>query len=144
MDELLEDLLGRLFGDLLDLDAAFLADHQHEPLARAIEDDAEVELALDLQPLLDQHALDDLPRRPGLVGDEVHAEDLLRGAERFVGALDDLDAAALAAAAGVDLRLDDDGAAAEPLRPPPVASAALKMTSPCGTGTPYFDRMAFA
>ena len=32
-----------------------------------------------------------------------------------VGALDDLDAAALAAAAGVDLRLDDDRAAAEPV-----------------------------
>ena len=36
-------------------------------------------------------------------------------AARLVGPLDDLDAAALAAAAGVNLRLDDDGAAAEPL-----------------------------
>ena len=37
----------------------------------------------------------------------------VRGLERRVRALDDLDAAALAAPAGVDLRLDDDGAAAE-------------------------------
>ena len=34
---------------------------------------------------------------------------------RLGRALGDLDAAALAAAAGVNLRLDDDGAAAEPL-----------------------------
>ena len=87
-----------------------------EPLARAIEHDAEVELAFDAQSLLDQHALDHLPRRAGLVGDEIHAEDLLRGAEGLVGALDNLDAAALAAAAGMNLRLDDNGAAAEPLR----------------------------
>ena len=41
----------------------FRADHQHRPLARAIEDDAEVQLALDLEPLLDEHALDALPAR---------------------------------------------------------------------------------
>ena len=86
-----------------------------EPLGGAIEDDAQVELALDLQALLDEHALHLLARRPGLVGDEVHAEDLLGGRARLVGPLHDLDAAALAAAAGVNLRLDDDGAAAEPL-----------------------------
>ena len=57
MDELLEDALGRLLGDLLDLHAAVRADHQHGPLGRAIEHDAEIELALDLQPLLDEHAL---------------------------------------------------------------------------------------
>ncbi len=48
-------------GDLLDLDAALLADHQHRLLAGAIEDDAEVELAFDLQALLDEDALDHLP-----------------------------------------------------------------------------------
>ena len=37
------------------------------------------------------------------------------GRLRLGRALDHLDAAALAAAAGVNLRLDDDGAAAEPL-----------------------------
>src|SRR5207244_3733312 len=44
--------------------------------------------------------------------DELHAEDLLRQlACLFGAALGDLDAAALAAAAGVDLRLDDDDVA---------------------------------
>ncbi len=49
--------------------------------------------------------------RAGLVGHERHAEHLARDALGLVGALDQLDAAALAAAAGVDLRLDDDRAA---------------------------------
>ncbi len=53
VDVFLEDLLGRLLGDLLDLDAAFLADHQREALARAIQHDAEVQLALDPEALLD-------------------------------------------------------------------------------------------
>ena len=52
--------------------------------------------------------LTSLPPGPGLVRDQVHAEDLLRGLARGGRALDHLHAAALAAAAGVDLRLDDD------------------------------------
>ena len=58
--------------------------------------------------LLDEQALDQLAARAGLVRDQVHAEDLLRGLARGRRALDDLHAAALAAAARVDLRLDDD------------------------------------
>ena len=57
------------------------------------------------------------PCGPGLVGDELHAEDLRRRARRPRRAsLRELDAAALAAAAGVDLRLDDPDRAAELLR----------------------------
>jgi hypothetical protein len=115
VDVLLEDLLGGLLGDLLDLDSTFRTDHQHQPLARAIEDDAQVELADDLEALLDENAPHDLPGRPRLVGDEVHAEDLRGGRLRLGRPLDHLDAAALAAAPGVNLCLDDDGAPAEPL-----------------------------
>ena len=43
----------------------------------AVEHDAQVELALDLEALLDEDALDLLPVRSRLVGDEVHAEHLL-------------------------------------------------------------------
>ena len=88
-------------------------DHQDGPLGRAIDDEAEVQLARDLEALLDEHAADDPALGPGLVRDERHAEHGLRGGARGVRALDDLDAAALAAAAGVNLRLDDDRAAAE-------------------------------
>ena len=56
------------------------------------------------------------PAGPGLVGDELHAEDLFRLVLHLVERPRDLDAAALAAAAGVDLRLHDPDRAAELLR----------------------------
>jgi hypothetical protein len=45
------------------------------------------------------------------VGDELHADDLVGGLASLVGGVGELDAAALAAAAGVDLGLDGDGGA---------------------------------
>ena len=83
---------------------------------RAIDEDAQIELALDLQPFLDQHAADLLAFGPGLMRDQRHAEHLLGELLGFVGRLGELDAAALAAAAGVNLRLDDDDVAAEAAR----------------------------
>ena len=77
----------------------------------AIDDHADVELAGDVDALLDEEALDLLALGAGLVRDELHAEDGARLALRVDEALGDLDAAALAAAAGVDLRLDDDDVA---------------------------------
>ena len=115
IDVLLENPVGRLFRDLLDLDAALGTGHQHGHLRGAVDDDAEVELALDLEPLLDQHPRHLLTARAGLVGDQVHADDLLGCRTRLVRVLDDLDAATLAAAARVNLRLDHRDAAAEPL-----------------------------
>ncbi len=113
VDERLEDALRRLFGDLLDLDAAVRAHHQHGPLGRAVDHEAQVQLAGDLEAFFDEHAADDPALRPGLVGDQRHAEHGVRGGLRSVRALDDLDAAALAAATGVNLCFDDDRAAAE-------------------------------
>ena len=46
--------------------------------------------------------------------DEPHADHVARDPARLVRALGELDAAALAPAAGMNLRLDDDRAAAEP------------------------------
>ena len=46
-----------LFGDLLDLDAALFADHQDDALRGAIEDETEIELAVDGEAFLDQQAL---------------------------------------------------------------------------------------
>ena len=82
---------------------------------RAVDQDAQIELALDLEPFLDEHAADLLALGAGLMRDQRHADHLLRELLGFVGRLGDLDAAALAAAAGVDLRLDDGDVAAEPL-----------------------------
>ena len=112
-----DDLLGRLGGDLLDLDAALGRRHEGDAPAVAVDDGAEVELARDVETLLDVEAAHLLPLGARLVGDELHAEDLLGELPRLGGAaLGDLDAAAFAAAAGVDLRLDDDDGAARLLR----------------------------
>ena len=62
-----------------------------------------------------EHAADLLALGSGLVRDQRHADHLLRELLDFVGRPGDLDAAALAAAAGVNLRLDDGHAAAEAL-----------------------------
>src|SRR5207237_6991904 len=112
--EFLEDSLRRVFGDLLDLDAAFGADHEHGTLGRAVDHETEIQLALDLESPFDEHALDLLALRSGLVGDQVHPDHLLRRGLRVIGSCHDLDAAALPASTGVNLRLDDNGAAAEP------------------------------
>src|SRR5262249_12431079 len=111
IDRLLQDLLGMLGGDLFDLHAALgRRHHGHAPRA-AVDHHADVELARDVDALLDEEALHALALGPGLMGHEVHAVDgarLLLGVDEVLG---DLDAAALAAAAGVDLRFDDDDVA---------------------------------
>ena len=106
IDEGLVDLLRRGGGHLLDVDAAGLAGHDHRAAAAAVDHDAQIELALGLDLLLDQHPLDDAPLGAGLVGDQAHADDLAGGVLGLGGRVGQLDAAALAAAAGVDLGLD--------------------------------------
>ena len=66
VDERLENLVRGLGGDFLNLDAALLAHHQHRLLGRPVDDQAQVELAGDLQAFFDQHALDDAAFRAGL------------------------------------------------------------------------------
>ena len=143
IDELLEDPLGRFGGDLLDLHAAVRARHHTGCSLDAIDDEAEVQLALDLQPLLDEHAPDYLPFGPGLVGHERHAEHSLGGRSRLLRTLGDLDAAAFAAAAGMNLRLDDRHAAAEAVGDS-LRVSRVEHDFARGTGTPYFARSAFA
>ena len=138
VDDLLEDLLRVLGGDLLDLHAAFGRRHDDDAAGAAVDDHAEVELARDVDALLDEQALDHLALGPGLVRDELHAEDLLRRLARVGGALGDLHAAALAAAAGVDLRLDDDDLVAGLLldRARRASASSIMHGLPLGTGTP--------
>jgi hypothetical protein len=61
-------------------------------------------------------AVDLLAVRAGLMGDQHGAEQALRLRPHLVDRLDHLDAAGLAAAAGVDLRLDDPDRSAELVR----------------------------
>jgi hypothetical protein len=103
-------------GDLLDFDAAFLTRHDHGFLRGSIEHDSEIQLTRDLEALFDEHALDHTAFGPGLIRYEAHAEHLRRGVADLGWALHDLDAATLASAAGMNLRLHDSDAATQPLR----------------------------
>ncbi len=76
---------------------------------RAVEDDAEVELALYGKGLLDEHLSNDAALGAGLVRDEAHADHVARDGRGFGGVLCDLYAAAFAAAASVYLGLDNYG-----------------------------------
>ena len=96
--------LGALDRELLDLHAALDAAQRQVRAVRAIQQHREVVLLVDAGALGDHDALDD-------VALDVEAEDRLRRLVRLVGGLGDLHAARLAAAAGLDLRLDDDHAA---------------------------------
>ncbi len=79
---LLEDGVRVFFGDLFDLHAAGGGGHEDELSEGAIEDDAEVQFAVNRECFFDQELLDNAAFGAGLVGDEGHAEHLfgnLRG-----------------------------------------------------------------
>ena len=102
------DLLGGLGGHFLDVDAARGTHHQHGALRRAVDDDADVALRCDISRGRHEH----LVYREPL---DRHAKDGAGMRLRFGRGFRQLDAARFAAAAGVNLGLDDDFAA-EPLR----------------------------
>ena len=90
--------------ELLDLHAALVGRHRQEGAVGPVEQVGDVVLLLDVRARVDQHAVHG-------VALDVHAEDLpgqLTGLGRGLG---DLDAAGLAAAADLDLGLDDGDAA---------------------------------
>jgi hypothetical protein len=120
VERLAENLLRLLGRDLLDVHAARGAGNDDRAAAGAIDEQADVELAVDLQPLFDQHTPDLLPFGAGLVRNQRHAEHLLGELLGFVRGLGELHAATLAAAACMNLRFHDNDAAAtaagQPLR----------------------------
>ncbi len=111
--ELLVDLLGCLGRDFLDVDAALCADHQDGPSSPAIDQQAEVQLAIDGQALFDEQTADHLAGRSRLVRHERPAEQIGSDPFGLIRALDDLDTAGLPAATGVNLCLDDHDTAAK-------------------------------
>ncbi len=105
LDVLLDDRVRSLGGDLLDLHAAGLRCHDQQLGLLAVEQHAEVELPVDGQPFLDQQPLHNLALGTGLVRDQRHAEHLFGELRSLFHRFRQLHAAALAASAGVDLRL---------------------------------------
>ena len=110
------DFLGRGGGHFLDVHAAGGARHHDGLAGRAIEHEAQVQLARHLQAFFDQDTAHDAAVGPGLVCHERHAEHVARDAFGIVGRACELHPAAFAAAPGVNLRLDDDHAAAQTVR----------------------------
>src|SRR5699024_3426352 len=95
-------------GQLLDLHSAFLGAHGHVGAVGAVEEDGEVVLLCDVGTLGDHHLFGD-------VALDVESQDVLGTCFGLVGVLGHLDAAGLPAATDLDLRLHDDGSAAEGL-----------------------------
>ena len=97
----LRDVLGVLLGDLLDVDAAHVAEDQHRQLAPAVPGDADVVLLGDGALLLDEN-------RVGLLAVHHDRQDLVVQPGGLVGGVGELHGAGLHAAAGEDLALQDD------------------------------------
>ena len=94
--------LGPLDRELLDLHAALDRGHGQEGAVGPVEQVGEVVLLGDVAGLGHHHLVDDVPL-------DVQPEDVLGARLGVVGVVGELDAAGLAAAADLDLRLDDDG-----------------------------------
>ena len=113
LDQHLKDGLRLGARHLLDLHAAALRGDDPDALGLAVEHIAEIELAVERLRDLDIDALHRLAVRAGLDGDQPLAEQIRRRLAHIVVGLAQLDAAGLAAGAGMDLRLDRPVPAAE-------------------------------
>jgi len=134
--DLAQDLLRRAGRDLLDLDAALGARHHHDAPGSPVNDHTEVELPRDGEALLDEHPSHHATAGARLVRHQRLAEKLLRHRRGRLGILHHLDAARLAAAAGVNLRLDD-------ARTPELARRGQRLGG-CGHHLPRRHRHAVA
>ncbi len=101
------DGLGMRRGDLFDFHAALGRAHENRPADAAVDQDGEVQLAVDGRLLFDQHPAYQAAFGAGLGRDERHAEDLAGNLLCFLWCRRQLDATAFAAPAGVDLGLHD-------------------------------------
>ncbi|MNN12826.1 hypothetical protein D3C81_1258340 [compost metagenome] len=107
------DLFRGVGSDFFDVHAAFARRHQRDLLRNAVHHQRNVQFLLDVGAFFDQQAVDLLAFRTGLVRHQLHAQDVRGIGLDVFDALGNLDAAALAAATCVDLRLDNPHRAAE-------------------------------
>ena len=98
------DVVGVILGDLLDVDAAHVAEEHHRALGAAVPEAGGVVLLLDLGLRIDEHA-------DRHVAVDLELEDRGGVLGRLLGRVGELDAAGLHPAAGQDLRLDHGRAA---------------------------------
>jgi hypothetical protein len=87
--------------------------HDHDPLGLAVEHQSEIQLALDRHGGLDVQPMDDPTLRPGLMGDQPLAQQILGRLPDFILTGAELDATGLAPGSGVNLSLDGPARAAD-------------------------------
>src|SRR5262245_47374210 len=102
------NLLGARTRDLLDIHAPRRRCHKGNARTFAVDERREIELALDGRTLFDIEAMDLLALRTGLVRDQDRSEQTLGLLPHLLVRFHHLDAAGLAASAGMNLSLDDE------------------------------------
>ena len=105
IDVLLDDRLRVLGRNLFDLHPAGLRGHEDRTRDRAVQQNAQIQFAGNRQRLFDQQPPHLLALRTGLVGHQLHPENLFRQFAGLRVALGQLHAAAHPAASRVNLRL---------------------------------------
>ena len=101
------DTLRRLLRHRLDINSPLCRSDNAVAGAFAVESDGEVELFGDLDRFFDKDAADAQPLGAGLIRYQLAAKEFFSEVLRLLGVMHQLDAAGLAAPAGIDLRLDD-------------------------------------
>src|SRR4030095_11988976 len=94
LDPLTQDFFRFSGRDLLDVHTACGAADDHRAGRCTIDDDAQVEFAIDLHSLFDQYPADFAPVGPGLMRDERHPKHLLGELLGFLNGLRERDASA--------------------------------------------------
>src|SRR5262249_6697541 len=112
-----DNRLGIRLSDFFDFHATRGAGHENDAADTAIHEQRKVKFALDVEPFFNKQTFYDATSRARLNRDKIHAEHVSGNVGGFIRRMNELDATRLAAAAGVNLRLDDDHVRFEALRP---------------------------
>lgn len=107
MEGFLEDFFGRFSGDFFDFHAALGGGDHGGCAAGAVDGDAEIIFAGDIDAGCDEEDGDGDAFGAGLIADHAVGEHEFGGFAGFIGGFDELDEPGLSAAAGVDLGFDD-------------------------------------
>src|SRR5215475_4562742 len=107
IDVFLQYHFGRLGRDLLDVHAAGGRGHEDQLRHRAVEQQSQIELLFNFQTLFDEQRAHGAAFGTSLMRDQIHSDHLFGQVVNVFHRAREFDAAALAAPAGMDLRLDD-------------------------------------
>jgi len=120
VDGFVDDFLGRVLGDFLDVDAAFAAEDDDGALGGAVEEYGEVVFLFNIHALGDEDLADEFAFGAGLMRDERLADHFAGDVRSFLGGVHQMHAALeavhespLAASACMDLGFDDEAFAAK-------------------------------